>query len=903
MKKALSIVLSLCLCAALLPTTAKATSRTADEAINWVKSQVGHSVGYDDGTGYYQCVEFIQAYYEWLGVDTPHGNGADYASNTLPSGWTRIAGGTPQKGDILVYSRYSASAQQNGHVAIYESDSALYDQDGSVYGATVKKEAKNYRTYTYNYWGCIHPNFASSAQIQPSVTFSPWESSRYTYIGETDAAIGMTVSVSNGKPSYVGVVLYNSSGSELARGGESNTYIGPYYFKINDELNYTLKPGTTYKYKFYAIVGGETYWSGEESFKTDGSGVPQSTRPYVTKDTYAEGEDVTIKWNSVSDATSYWVNVYANWTNTYKDGQHTVNESVGSATSYRMPALKPGKYRVFVEALNESGSSPAESCEFIVIANEPFWLSQTTLEMSIGSSATLSANGSSAGTAVSWSSSNPNVASVSDGKVNAIGAGRATITATAKGKSAYCVVTVSAANVAVTSVTLSQSTLALRTGADATLTAAVNPANAADKAITWSSNNPSVATVSDGKVVAVKEGTATITATAGGKKASCVVQVSASTVSVESVTLNQTAISLKSGESQTLTATVNPSNATDKTIAWSSSNPNVATVSDGKVVGVSAGSATITASVGGKTVTCIVTVAQGNTLQIGTANISAATVGASYTQTLIANSADPVTWSVTSGALPSGLTLSGNGVISGTPTSAGTFQFTVTATGKTGTRSKSYVIEVKNANAPASAKVDVHFERKNIYHQDQFADVKANQWFTDTVASAFELGLMKGNSASTFNPYGDVTVAEAITMAARIHSINATGTESFTQTETWYQVYLDYAYQNGIISYAYYNSDVTQKATRAQFAEIFAAALPSENLYAINQIADNAVPDVSMSANYASSVYTLYRAGILTGSDALGSFNPQTYITRAETATILSRVAESNNRVGFSLGN
>ena len=90
-KRILSIMLVLCLCAALLPTTAMATSKTADEAIEWVKSQVGHSVGYDDGSGYYQCVEFIQAYYQWLGVDKVSGNGADYATNALPSGWTRTA--------------------------------------------------------------------------------------------------------------------------------------------------------------------------------------------------------------------------------------------------------------------------------------------------------------------------------------------------------------------------------------------------------------------------------------------------------------------------------------------------------------------------------------------------------------------------------------------------------------------------------------------------------------------------------------------------------------------------------------------------------------------------------------------------------------------------------------------
>lgn len=188
--------------------SAAASDHTAEEAMQWVKSQVGHSVGYNDGSGYYQCVEFIQAYYQWLGVGTPTGNGCDYASNALPSGWTRTAGGIPQKGDILVYSRYSSSVQQYGHVAIYESDSVLYDQDGSVYGATVKRETKNYRTYTYNYWGCIHPNFKASS---PTVTFSAWDNANYTYIGETDASLGQVINVSNGNCTQTGLYLYNSN--------------------------------------------------------------------------------------------------------------------------------------------------------------------------------------------------------------------------------------------------------------------------------------------------------------------------------------------------------------------------------------------------------------------------------------------------------------------------------------------------------------------------------------------------------------------------------------------------------------------------------------------------------------------------------------------------------------------
>lgn len=197
---------------------------------------------------------------------------------------------------------------------------------------------------------------------------------------------------------------------------------------------------------------------------------------------------------------------------------------------------------------------------------------------------------------------------------------------------------------------------------------------------------------------------------------------------------------------------------------------------------------------------------------------------------------------------------------------------------------------------------DVHFDRITSYFQGQFEDVPANQWYTSSVADAFEFGLMKGDSATIFNPYGDVTIAEAVTMAARIHSIYTTGTENFVQGGKWYQVYLDYAYQNGIIGLAYYNCDVTHKATRAQFAKILANALPDVGLYAMNTVADNAIPDVKMTAAYSGAVYKLYRAGVLTGGDVNGTFSPDTYITRAETSAVVSRIAESSDRVAFTLG-
>lgn len=199
--------------------------------------------------------------------------------------------------------------------------------------------------------------------------------------------------------------------------------------------------------------------------------------------------------------------------------------------------------------------------------------------------------------------------------------------------------------------------------------------------------------------------------------------------------------------------------------------------------------------------------------------------------------------------------------------------------------------------------LSVHFPKVASYTQGQFTDVPDSQWFTNSVAGAVEYGLMKGNSPTTFAPYGDVTIAEAITMAARIHSIHYTGSDSFDQSlgNEWYQVYLDYAYQHGIIDRSYYTCNVEERATRAQYAEIFSNALPAEALYAQNPIADNAIPDVKMSAPYAEDVYKLYRAGILSGGDVQGLFSPLTYITRAESATIVARMANSDNRVSFTL--
>lgn len=166
-------------------------------------------------------------------------------------------------------------------------------------------------------------------------------------------------------------------------------------------------------------------------------------------------------------------------------------------------------------------------------------------------------------------------------------------------------------NIVVTGISISATETTLEIGETATLVATVEPADATDATVTWSSSDEAVATVSaEGVVTAVAEGTATITAACGDFKAECVVTVLAhAPIVAETVTLDKTELELKAGESATLVATVLPEDAEDKTIVWSSSDEAVAAVSaEGVVTAVAEGTATITAACGGVKAECVVTV-------------------------------------------------------------------------------------------------------------------------------------------------------------------------------------------------------------------------------------------------------------------------------------------------------
>ena len=249
-------------------------------------------------------------------------------------------------------------------------------------------------------------------------------------------------------------------------------------------------------------------------------------------------------------------------------------------------------------------------------------LNKTSLTLEAGQDETLTATvapSNADNKDVSWSSDNPSVASVDQtGKVSAISAGTATITVTTAdgNKTATCNVTVTApaAQIPVTAISL-DATATVGIGSTITLAVTYTPADANQgKAVTWTTADAGIAIVNNGVVTGVSAGTVAITATSTTDPsitATCNVTVQA--IAVTDVSLNKSSLSLQIGGNETLTATVAPANATNKNITWESSNTAVATVNNGKVTGVAAGTATITVTTvdGNKTATCTVTVTAG----------------------------------------------------------------------------------------------------------------------------------------------------------------------------------------------------------------------------------------------------------------------------------------------------
>ena len=252
------------------------------------------------------------------------------------------------------------------------------------------------------------------------------------------------------------------------------------------------------------------------------------------------------------------------------------------------------------------------------VALKSISLNQKNLSLTEGNKSTLTVNYNPKNTTVSkdvsWTSSNTKVATVKNGTILAKGAGTATITAMVNGKKATCAVTVKKKEIPLQSISLNNTSLKLEKGQTDTLKVTYSPSNTTDnKDITWTSSDETIATVKNGVVTAVSDGTATITAAVGKKSASCKIKVY-TPVPLESITLSEQNLNwdITLQDETTLTVTYNPVETTDdKKVTWSSSDENVVRVTGtgedqetALVVAEGPGTATITAKVGNKKAEC-----------------------------------------------------------------------------------------------------------------------------------------------------------------------------------------------------------------------------------------------------------------------------------------------------------
>ena len=202
-RRVLCLILAVIMVACLLPTAAFASTngKTADDAINWVRSLNGQPVGSGE------CVALIKAYYSYLGQTSPGGNGADYSWNQLPAGWQRLQNAQPQKGDILVYSGNNANPY--GHVAIYESDYSTWHQNFASQRKVVNVTNIRYNGFDNRYWGVIRPDFSSAT---PTPSYADIGTNVYRYLIRTDG--WKHIGTNYGSNNYVTISAANTGDPE-----------------------------------------------------------------------------------------------------------------------------------------------------------------------------------------------------------------------------------------------------------------------------------------------------------------------------------------------------------------------------------------------------------------------------------------------------------------------------------------------------------------------------------------------------------------------------------------------------------------------------------------------------------------------------------------------------------------
>ena len=446
----------------------------------------------------------------------------------------------------------------------------------------------------------------------------------------------------------------------------------------------------------------------------------------------------------------------------------------------------------------------------------------------------------------------------------------------------------------VTSVTLAPETLSIEEGKTAELTATISPANASDQQFSWDVKDTEIASVygytSETKTVtALKEGQTQITVTVDGQTASCTVTVTPRTISVESITLNKTQLSLVKGATETLTATVLPTTATDKAVTWESSDTAVATVENGVVTAVAAGNATITAKAGEKTATCAVTVT--NPSNSG----SSSGGGGSSTPRYAVTVPDKTE----------------NGSLSVTPQNAKRgSSVTITATPDKGCEVDEIVAKDANGNKltlkdngdgtytftmPASkVTIEATFTEKQadepVAPEKLFADVSADDYYYEAVKWASENGVTGGIGENLFGAKLPCTRAQIVTFLWRAAGFpEPKGMSGFVDVsaDAYYAKAVAWAVEQGIVSgtsATTFSPDAV--CTRAQSVAFLYRAFGEK----ANKAAG--FSDVSADAYYADAVAWAVENGVASGIGG-GLFAPDQDCARGQIVAFLYRAYQN----------
>lgn len=207
-------------------------------------------------------------------------------------------------------------------------------------------------------------------------------------------------------------------------------------------------------------------------------------------------------------------------------------------------------------------------------------------------------------------------------------------------------------------------------------------------------------------------------------------------------------------------------------------------------------------------------------------------------------------------------------------------------------------LTIFSTGALASSPSLDNFTKVNIYNIGVYSDVEESMWYTPGMITSYEYGLLTGNENGEFELESNITVAETLAIASRLHSICSTGSENFVEGNIWYQVYVDYMVNNNLISSRQF-SDYTEIVTRTEFVGILYYslyyALGEDVFQNVNNI--TSIPDVKEGDYYYNAIYALYDAGVLIGNDELGTFAPTSNISRAEAATVVGRMIDESMRI------